>query len=74
MPKDYTMGYWKEVDLTKSKKDNYEASLDYVNIIFNRKFRPRIRHNVPHIPIMIDKSIMKGFEFCSKKTLVFSSF
>ena len=37
-------------------------SHDYVNIKFNQKFSPRRRHNVPHIPIMVDKAIMSGLD------------
>ena len=42
-------------------------SLDYVNIKFNQKFSPRRRHNVPHIPIMVDKKIMIGLESAHEK-------
>ena len=40
----------------------FRTSKDFVNIIFNRKLGPRIRRQVPHVPIIIEKNIMKGFE------------
>ena len=56
----------KQVSLSKNAQTKWRASLDYVSMKFNEKFGPKRRYNVPHIPLLVDKRIMKGSVFKKK--------
>ena len=47
-------------DLNKSTRGSWEASIDYLNILFNKKLGPNRRYNFPHSPMLVEKKIMLG--------------
>ena len=47
-------------DLKETNRSSWEASIDYVNIVFNKKLGPSRRYNFPHTPMLVEKKIMKG--------------
>ena len=42
------------------KRSFYKASLDFNNLIFNKKFGPKNRQMVPHMPLIFNKNILEG--------------